>query len=178
MIGIFDIATKFNKPAWVCFGFFTQGGEALYYGFDKIGRAGNFDYLKKNAAFMDMTRQYADVEIIFSILSMHRNEDDARYSCMLKTDVYLPLPNRPVEKTRSFVRCLNDNELFVSQSAAANYYGITASTISNHLNGRRGYEKPNGLQFTWVHGIPQDNEPVIDARGMKITAGSIRVREI
>lgn len=37
------------------------------------------------------------------------------------------------------VRCLETNDIFSSQSAASKYLGLTASELSQHLNGRKDH---------------------------------------
>ena len=45
------------------------------------------------------------------------------------------------------VRCITDGNVFPSASAAARFYDITKSTMSNHLNGRDGYPQIRNMTF-------------------------------
>lgn len=44
-----------------------------------------------------------------------------------------------------FVRCVESGEIFSSQKKAANFFGITESNLSSHLNGL--FDDCNGLHF-------------------------------
>lgn len=48
---------------------------------------------------------------------------------------------------RSTVRCVTDGCEFPSIAAAARHYNISATMISNHLNGRAGYKHVKSLTF-------------------------------
>jgi len=45
------------------------------------------------------------------------------------------------------VRCVTDGNVFPSASAAARFYDIAKSTMSNHLNERTGYLQIRGMNF-------------------------------
>lgn len=177
--GILDVIFETDKPAWVFYGYYTWGGEPLYYGIDELAHAGNTERLKKNPAFQDALERYRGTQLVFSIISLHHNEEDAqhRLDLLLYKNGY-PVANRRVERTRSLVKCVNDGLLFVSQSAAAKYYEMTVGAVSNNLNGRPGFKTVHGKVFEWVHGMPPDNTYVIDIRGEWITIDSIRIREV
>lgn len=45
------------------------------------------------------------------------------------------------------VRCITTGEEFANMTQAAQHYGMSISALSNHLNGRKGYENPHGMKF-------------------------------
>ena len=52
---------------------------------------------------------------------------------------------------RSTVRCVTDGCEFPTIAAAARHYNISATMISNHLNGRAGYKHVKGLTFERIN---------------------------
>lgn len=124
----------------------------LYAGVEQIGRATETLQLSRRDTWKNAVRDNG-WNLTIEIASTHVTRADA------ENGLVRALASRPTaplissrKSTSQAVRRVGTEDVFASQGEAAIAYGISVGALSNHLNGRKGYETVHGLTFERVAG--------------------------
>lgn len=104
----------------------------------------------QNSEWKRMVIDASDGAVYIEIVSRHTLKWEAMKAAAdlrANLQVFTHRVGRPTYKR---VRCVEHNVEFKSAAHAAISYGISRSGLSNHLNGRKGYNTIHGLRFEYI----------------------------
>lgn len=167
--GLIDIKLTRCVNQWCVFGHYTEGGEPIYFGVQKIEHVFNIKQFEIGEAWSDAV-DAVNGHIIVSILSIHADEQAAKLALYNKLSStiggYRPSAMRDDMRGNGFIKWVQTGMYFVSASAAGNWCNITRGSISHHLNGRKGYETVHGQTFERVGTTLPHGTYYKDAKGV------------
>lgn len=139
---------EISKP-WCVFTH-SIGNRCIYIGFDKTDRALNTNLIRDIAKWQDeVTANGGTINI--AMFQQYDTREQAQDAWRQALQVLKPVCNihrgQRSHIRQSRIQCMNDGNTFDSAAAAARSYGIAPSTMSNHLNGRQGYDTIHDRRF-------------------------------
>lgn len=164
--GIWDIPVDINKTVWCVFGHYSVGGQPIYYGYCKLEHVLNTKQFETGVEWYNTVIETGG-QIIISILSLHNSEQSAADAKNAKLMTYTPASQGDSFRGRGFIRCIDTGMYFSTAGAAARYNDMTSATMSNHLNGRAGYDTVRGLRFERVGTALPHDSMFIDGKGVQ-----------
>lgn len=105
---------------------------------------------RKNSAWREHVSDMDNV--ILRVPALFENMHEAQNNAAIMIREMKPFCNIYGSRTGNGgpIRNINEDRSFSSASEACKYYGIAASTLSNHLNNRSGYRTIRGMTFERV----------------------------
>lgn len=124
--------------------------DIFYIGVSRLRDVHDFTEAYKNSYWRAVIKEDTPIRITILGISMNVVECNQHFRALY--DQLRPIANVQgfVQFGKSLVTCIagpNVNVTYSSQLEAARYNGITPGTMSNHLNGRPGYENIRGMKF-------------------------------
>ena len=126
---------------------YAEGQKIMWVGMCLLKDCLNAHDARFNKAWREHIAPLTDV--IVNIVALTSNEPEAYTEMARISREERPYCNVQGERDRSFgqVQCDQDGKTFVNASQCAAFYNIATSTLSNHLNGRKGYRTIHKLTF-------------------------------
>lgn len=133
----------------------TIDNKCFYVGSGTYSRA--FDVINRSQDWLDWYRE--ERKIIVMIIETFDSMEAARRSEKVYIQIIRPMLNihhnkepseQPaiIRRKRGIVTCDQTLMYFTSISAITQIMGISGSAVSNHLNGKKGYNRVHGYTFT------------------------------
>lgn len=139
------------RHKWVLYGHCINNQTTFFYiGVCRLVDLYNFDNAYRNTLWRQTVKE--DTLVTVSVLASTDSEIDAHNALRRMYDEARPPANVSGYQLsrQTVVTCIagdNINKTYASATEAALQNGISAGALSNHLNGRRGYDNIRGMKF-------------------------------
>jgi hypothetical protein len=123
----------------------------LYVGCCPLKELMNFPDAKRNSEWRRLTKESREIAVkVISLAETAERGQTLQRAAAVALAAYCNAHGEQTDERSTSVVCINDGQIYHTIAAAARFYAIPATSISNHLAGRPGYGHVKGYQFRRV----------------------------
>ncbi len=155
----FVLNTRHYVNAWYVYGISTEDGTGTKLRYVGIADARHLMVLPDATSNPKVREHLLSTQfMLIEVFSSHRTQNEARAAAAAIIREQRPLLNQygiAYRSKKKPVKCVQNNMVFDSVNAAAEWAGVAAPTMSSHLSRRSGYATVRDMTFEYE--LPDDN---------------------